>query len=103
LSFGIAKLLGMSDEAGLGLLAIGAAPGGGGSNVFSYLLDGDLELSITMSFISTVASLGKYITVAHTPKFDIFPDIFPTQQLLRSKLTCSEQMRHLLKKELSLN
>jgi len=49
----------MSDVTGLGLLAIGASPGGGGSNVFAYLLGGDLELSITMSFISTVFSLGK--------------------------------------------
>ena len=60
-AFGFAKLLKLSNITGLGLLAIGACPGGGGSNIFAYLLDADLELSITMTFVSTICALGKFI------------------------------------------
>ena len=47
-------------EAGLalGFFAMGCAPGGGASNIYTYLLNGDLSLSITMTLISTFASLG---------------------------------------------
>jgi len=44
----------------IGLVAIGACPGGGGSNVFAYILEADLELSIVMTSISTILSLGTY-------------------------------------------
>ena len=60
MAFGLARALGIGDVMGLGLLAVGSCPGGGGSNVFSYMFNADLELSITMTFISTVGSLGKY-------------------------------------------
>ena len=69
LSFGIAKMTGMNNLSGLGLLAVGSAPGGGGSNVFTKLLDGDLELSITMSFISTLVSLGNVVIIEKLKKF----------------------------------
>ena len=36
------------------------APGGGGSNVWSFALGGDVDLSITMTFISSIAALGKH-------------------------------------------
>ncbi|XP_067942086.1 sodium-dependent organic anion transporter-like [Watersipora subatra] len=42
----------------LGIFASATAPGGGLSNIFIYVLDGDLDLSITMTFISTCAALG---------------------------------------------
>ena len=67
----------MSNESGLGLLAIGAAPGGGGSNVFAYLLDGDLELSITMSFISTIASLGTPVYLYNCLSVYLFLSLYP--------------------------
>lgn len=43
----------------LGLFATGCAPGGGASNAYSFLLDGDVSLSVTMTLISTLASFGK--------------------------------------------
>lgn len=58
LSFGIALLVGLDDVTAMGLLTIGSCPGGGGSNILAYILDADLELSITMTFISTLAALG---------------------------------------------
>ncbi|XP_023210817.1 solute carrier family 10 member 6-like [Centruroides sculpturatus] len=41
-----------------GLLIISCCPGGAVSNVFTYYLDGDVSLSVTMTTISIVASLG---------------------------------------------
>ncbi|KAF2361006.1 Bile acid:sodium symporter/arsenical resistance protein Acr3 [Trinorchestia longiramus] len=40
----------------LGLFVTGCSPGGGGSNMWTYLLGGSLDLSVTMTFISTVAA-----------------------------------------------
>ena len=37
----------------------GVCPGGIGSNFWTLLLDGDVDLSITMTFISSIAALGK--------------------------------------------
>ena len=42
----------------LGLFVLGCCPGGTGSNFWCLLLNGDINLSITMTFISTVAALG---------------------------------------------
>ncbi|XP_067942532.1 sodium-dependent organic anion transporter-like [Watersipora subatra] len=42
----------------LGIFASAAAPGGGLSNIFCYVLNGDLDLSITMTFVSNIAALG---------------------------------------------
>lgn len=45
-------------ELEFGVFASAVAPGGGASNIWSYLLGGDIDLSITMTFISSVAALG---------------------------------------------
>jgi sodium/bile acid cotransporter 3/5 len=42
----------------LGLFVLGCCPGGTGSNFWTLLLKGDINLSITMTFLSTVAALG---------------------------------------------
>lgn len=42
----------------LGLFVLGCSPGGNGSNFWTLLLGGDINLSITMTFISTIAALG---------------------------------------------
>ncbi|XP_003742981.1 ileal sodium/bile acid cotransporter [Galendromus occidentalis] len=42
----------------LGLFTFGCSPGGGASNMWTVLLGGNLDLSVTMTFISTIASLG---------------------------------------------
>ncbi|PAV80788.1 hypothetical protein WR25_03347 isoform D [Diploscapter pachys] len=41
----------------LGIFVTGCAPAGGASNFWTLLLDGNVSLSITMTFISTCASL----------------------------------------------
>ena len=43
---------------GLGLFTAGCAPGGGASNFWTVLLDGNADLSITMTFISTIAAFA---------------------------------------------
>lgn len=43
----------------MGIFLLGVAPGGGGSNIFSKLLDGDVSVSVTMTILSTMASLGE--------------------------------------------
>lgn len=42
----------------LGMFFSGVAPGGGASNIWTVLLDGNLDLSVTMSAISNVAAFG---------------------------------------------
>lgn len=58
----IACVLGkvVTDESAvsLGIFVAGCCPGGGQSNMYSYLLKGDLSLSITMTTISTIAALA---------------------------------------------
>jgi len=41
----------------IGLFVTGCSPGGGASNFWTLLLDGNTHLSITMTFLSTIASL----------------------------------------------
>uniref|UniRef100_A0A915DGJ6 Solute carrier family 10 member 6 n=1 Tax=Ditylenchus dipsaci TaxID=166011 RepID=A0A915DGJ6_9BILA len=41
----------------LGLFVTGCSPAGGASNFWTLLLDGNAHLSVTMTFISTLASL----------------------------------------------
>ncbi|XP_072033440.1 ileal sodium/bile acid cotransporter-like [Amphiura filiformis] len=58
LAFGIAKLFVLDDETSVGLILDGTCPGGWFSNIFSLLLDLDVVLSLTMTFMSTVLALG---------------------------------------------
>lgn len=57
-AYGIIEMLSMEGGLALGYFAAGCAPGGGASNFYAYLLKGDISLSITMTAVSTVASLG---------------------------------------------
>ncbi len=58
-AYGAIMIMDLKGGVALGLLATGCAPGGGKSNLYSYLLGGDLSLSVTMTVISNIASLGK--------------------------------------------
>ncbi|KAK3930963.1 P3 protein [Frankliniella fusca] len=59
ISFGLAKLLFPNDVAmQLGMFFTGISPGGGASNIWTYLLGGNLNLSITMTTISTMLAFG---------------------------------------------
>ncbi|GIY13178.1 hypothetical protein CEXT_193401 [Caerostris extrusa] len=57
-SYGISYVLFYDDSLRLGLFTLGCSPGGSMSNFWTLLFNGDVNLSITMTFISTVAALG---------------------------------------------
>ncbi|KAK6042028.1 sodium bile acid symporter family protein, partial [Cooperia oncophora] len=60
LAYGIAKTVFVSRglfSLALGLFITGCSPGGGASNFWTLLLDGNVNLSVTMTFVSTLASL----------------------------------------------
>ncbi|CAN7991807.1 unnamed protein product [Ixodes hexagonus] len=57
-SYGTAILLLKNPVTRLGLFTIGSCPGGVYSNFYTLLLQGDLDLSVTMTFISNVGALG---------------------------------------------
>lgn len=42
----------------LGLLFVGVSPAGGASNIWTVILDGNIDLSVTMTTISTFAAFG---------------------------------------------
>ncbi|XP_023228834.1 sodium/bile acid cotransporter-like [Centruroides sculpturatus] len=58
MSLGIGYLLLNDWHLRLGLFALGCSPGGNMNVVWSHLLNGDINLSITMMFINRVAALG---------------------------------------------
>ncbi|XP_045193829.2 ileal sodium/bile acid cotransporter-like [Mercenaria mercenaria] len=59
IAFAIAKAVRIDIAAvSLGIFVAGCCPGGGASNMYSYLLKGDLSLSITMTALSTVLALA---------------------------------------------
>lgn len=48
-----------SPELQIGMFFTGISPSGGASNMWTLLLDGNLNLSITMTTICTIAAFGK--------------------------------------------
>ncbi|XP_046565743.1 ileal sodium/bile acid cotransporter-like [Haliotis rubra] len=59
IAFAVTKIVKFENPAvGLGIFACGICPGGGSSNIYTYLLGGDVSLSVTMTTISAVGALG---------------------------------------------
>lgn len=58
ISFAAAYTFSFKPAVALGFFALGCSPGGSASNAYTLFLGGDVSLSITMTFISTLASLG---------------------------------------------
>ena len=56
IAYAISKIFRYEPLYGLGLFVVGCCPGGTQSNQFTVIFDGDLNLSVFMSFASTVAS-----------------------------------------------
>ncbi|MCY9784376.1 bile acid:sodium symporter family protein [Nocardiopsis sp. EMB25] len=54
LGYGIAHLLGLPPMLVVGMVLVGAAPGGTASNVIVYLARGDVALSVAMTSVSTL-------------------------------------------------
>lgn len=57
LAFAMAELFGLSPELAVGLVLLGASPGGMLANMLTHLSRGDTALSVTMTAISSVASV----------------------------------------------
>jgi BASS family bile acid:Na+ symporter len=53
-AYGIAQMLNLPPLLAVGLVLVGACPGGTASNVISYLARGDVALSVTMTSVSTI-------------------------------------------------
>ncbi|MFO0014062.1 MAG: bile acid:sodium symporter family protein [Planctomycetota bacterium] len=56
LGWGLSKLLGLPVDLTLGMILLGASPGGISSNVVTYLAKGNVALSVTMTACSTMAA-----------------------------------------------
>lgn len=54
LGWGLSKLLALPPEIALGMILLGASPGGISSNVITYLAKGNVALSVTMTAVSTL-------------------------------------------------
>ena len=57
-AWGIGALFLREDFEKLGLILVGSAPGGNLSNFWTSMLGGDVNLSVTMTMISSIASFG---------------------------------------------
>ncbi|XP_075266454.1 ileal sodium/bile acid cotransporter-like isoform X2 [Convolutriloba macropyga] len=58
LGLALIKIMDYKPDVALGLLMVACAPGGGDSNAVAYLVDGELPLSISMTFFSTILAIG---------------------------------------------
>ena len=57
-SYGLGYLILETKYERLGLLLLGCCPGGVGSNFWTAMLGGDINLSVTMTFFSSVAAFA---------------------------------------------
>ncbi|MBE9176556.1 bile acid:sodium symporter [Synechocystis salina LEGE 06155] len=55
--FGLASLFSLSPELAVGVMILAACPGGSTSNVITYLLKGNVALSITLTAISSLITI----------------------------------------------
>ncbi|BFZ12739.1 hypothetical protein BsWGS_15778 [Bradybaena similaris] len=89
IAFLVAKVVPQESPAiSLGIFACGIVPGGGQSNMFAYLLGGDLSLSATMTTLSNIAALGLLpmwiFTLGETFKDDTVKLHVPFEKILEA-------------------
>ncbi|XP_067943867.1 hepatic sodium/bile acid cotransporter-like [Watersipora subatra] len=58
LSYSVIRLLGFRGGQAFGYFVLGCSPGGGTSNMMTRLFNADMSLSVTLTTLSTAASLG---------------------------------------------
>jgi sodium/bile acid cotransporter 3/5 len=61
LAFGLAKIAKLDSSTAIGLISTGSAPGGGASNMYTAIYGGDVDLSASMTFSSTILAFGKSV------------------------------------------
>lgn len=82
LGFGLAKLFGLPPQLAVGMVLLGAAPGGTTANMLTHLARGDTALSVTMTAISSLLAVitvplylglatAHFMTGADAPKLDM--------------------------------
>jgi BASS family bile acid:Na+ symporter len=67
IAFGLAAISGLSDELKIGIILISICPGGATSNLITYLLKGNVALSISLTSINSILilfSIPAYILLA---------------------------------------
>ncbi|XP_053405597.1 ileal sodium/bile acid cotransporter-like [Mercenaria mercenaria] len=57
-TFGLAHAFQLEPVTAIGMLVMGCCPSGSMSNVYSYWVDGDVPLSLTMTTLATLLALG---------------------------------------------
>ena len=80
LAFAVAGLYSLSPELAVGLVLLGASPGGAMANLLTHLARGDVALSVTMTAVSSVAAVltvPLYLTLAadHFGAGDVTDDV----------------------------
>lgn len=63
--FGLSSLFSLSPELAVGLMILAACPGGSTSNVITYLLKGNVALSITLTAISSLVTIITILLVVN--------------------------------------
>ena len=63
LAFGIAELYGLEATFAVGLVPLGASPGGTLANLMTHLARGDTALSITLMAISSVGAMETFLAM----------------------------------------
>ncbi|MDX1347089.1 MAG: bile acid:sodium symporter family protein [Thiomicrorhabdus chilensis] len=56
-AFVLARLFGLSDDLTIGMMLVGATAGGTASNVMTYLANGNVALSVSMTLVSTLTAV----------------------------------------------
>jgi len=60
IAYGLTRLVPMGPEIAAGVILVGCCPGGTSSNVMTYLAEGDVALSVTLTTVSTL--LAPFVT-----------------------------------------
>ena len=71
LAWAVSKALDLPPELALGVVLVGACPGGTASNVIAYLAKGDVALSVTMTACSTLLA-----PLAIAPALPAIPPVY---------------------------
>lgn len=58
IAYGLLKVLSLNTSFAFGMFAFGCSPSGSASNAWTVILKGDLDLSLFITFVSTIAALG---------------------------------------------